>query len=149
MRTLAMMCSLVVLVATGAVHAQDKVYRWKDADGVTHYSDEPPADGSAEEMEIDVPPPVAAPPAPETSDEQETENEPSAAAAEAEAQARLAAERQQACEGAQRNLATLQANPEVTMDTNGDGEAEILTPEQRDAQIAANREAIQTYCTPQ
>lgn len=147
MRALVLVFSFVALLAAGAAHAQDKVYRWKDADGITHYSDEPPAEGSAEEMEVNVPPPVAAPPASEADEEAEAQRE--SEAADAEAAERLAAENQQACEDAQRNLATLQANPEVSMDTDADGEPEILTPEQRDAQIAANRAAIESYCTRQ
>ena len=38
--------------AAAAVAQESSVYKWVDAQGVPHYSDQPPADSSAEEMAI-------------------------------------------------------------------------------------------------
>jgi hypothetical protein len=142
MRAPVLMCSLVILLATGITHAQDKVYRWKDADGVTHYSDEPPAQGSAEEFEVNVPPPASEPPAADPVDATATGEE----SPPDDAEAARAAQNQQACNVARANLATLEANLVVNMDIDGDGTVETLSVEQRDAQIASNRAAIEAYC---
>ena len=42
---------LVLLLCTSVAHAE--VYTWVDADGNTHYSDKPPADQSAEQLDLD------------------------------------------------------------------------------------------------
>jgi hypothetical protein len=50
-------------VCTGA-HAEEKVYKWVDEDGVVHFSDAPPAEGDssdAETLVIPKSPPVATP----------------------------------------------------------------------------------------
>ena len=42
--------ALLAIASTGA--AADKLYKWKDANGVTHYGDAPPAQGAYEDRQI-------------------------------------------------------------------------------------------------
>lgn len=53
--------ALLLLVSAWA--AAQQVYRWVDAEGVVHYSDQPPPDGSveAETVAIDIPPGIGNP----------------------------------------------------------------------------------------
>ncbi|WP_343123704.1 DUF4124 domain-containing protein, partial [Xanthomonas translucens] len=44
MRALTRLCCLCLLTASGVAGATT-LYQWKDAQGVTHYSQSPPADG--------------------------------------------------------------------------------------------------------
>ena len=57
MKRLTAASGLLVLGLAGAFSAvamaqESPVYKWVDAQGVPHYSDQPPADSSAEEMAI-------------------------------------------------------------------------------------------------
>jgi hypothetical protein len=56
----AILCSLLLLPA---VATAGTVYTWTDADGVTHFSETPPADASLDtrQIEIDTPPAVESP----------------------------------------------------------------------------------------
>jgi glutaredoxin len=53
---------LLVLVLSGQLHA-DSFYKWVDADGVTHYSEKPPAEGGGNAVNIDVTPAMEGAPA--------------------------------------------------------------------------------------
>lgn len=55
MTRLTALTGLLVLISwTGIATAQGSVYKWVDPAGVTHYSDQPPADTAAEELAIRV-----------------------------------------------------------------------------------------------
>ena len=60
-RTIRLCLGLVALVCTLPVLAAGQVYQWKDAKGVTHYSDSPPpAQKDYKKPRIDEAPPAAA-----------------------------------------------------------------------------------------
>lgn len=73
-------------LTTGAARAagndnagKTRVYRWQDADGQWHYSDEPGPDGQSEMMYVDpdvnrLAPPPPAPPAPSPASDRTTDN---------------------------------------------------------------------------
>ncbi len=105
-----------------------EVYQWKDANGVTHYSQTPPAKGSYEQRMI-TSSGAAAPTAAATED--------SAAAAE-----------NPQCTTARANVATLQAEGDVQMDAAGDGQLRVLNAEQRANQLELAQAAVKAYCTP-
>lgn len=48
-------------LAAGAAMAEGQVYKWKDANGVTHYGEKPPEGRASRPMEIDRAPGAAAP----------------------------------------------------------------------------------------
>jgi hypothetical protein len=104
-----------------------KVYQWKDADGVTHYSDEPPPSGAYSDREFSSPDPaVIAPVA-----------EPAAVpAADADV-----------CTRARLNLVRLQSGDPVGLDADGDGQPDApLTDAGRAEQIALAERAIAARC---
>ena len=125
MRILSRSCLLLLAagLCTGAM-AQN-VYQWKDANGVTHSSDNPPAGQRYETRRIDTQGQgvaVAAPAAPVESAD---------------------------CTTARRNLQLLAGQGEVQQDTDGDGKPDkALTPEERQGQKGLAEAAVKAYCPP-
>ena len=123
MRVLPLLCCL--LLASASASAQN-VYKWKDANGVTQYSEKPPANQKAEERRISTRDPV------------------STGAAKADAPAESAD-----CTQSRKNLALLDGQGEVMYDTNGDGKPDTpLSADQRKAQKSMAEAGIRAYCPP-
>ncbi|RRU12322.1 DUF4124 domain-containing protein [Stenotrophomonas sp. 278] len=122
MRVLPLLCCL--LLASASASAQN-VYKWKDANGVTQYSEKPPANQKAEQRRI-------------------TTRDPVTTGRKAEAPAESAD-----CSQSRKNLALLNGQGEVMYDTDGDGKPETpLTADQRKAQKSMAEAGIQAYCPP-
>lgn len=136
--------AIAALVCAGDANAQ-KFYKWKDADGVTHYTETPPPEGQqADRVAVN-----AAPAAPIEADEP-ADGEPRDPSLPAEARSSTAVEqRSAACITARSNLSTLETNPFVTMDKDGDGKQELLTVDEQNAQIARAREQVSSLCAAQ
>lgn len=102
-----------------------KVYQWKDANGVTHFSDAPPPDQQRYQNRKlkDGPGPseqVAATPAEDPN-----------------------------CVTARKNLETLKSDKPVGLDANGDGKPDQeMSAEDRAKQVALAEQTIKTSCTP-
>ena len=112
--------SLAGLAGADAV-AAGEVYQWKDANGVTHYTDLPPTQAH-QRRDID--------------------NRGSAT----EIATVKPAENEQ-CAGSRANLQKLQANQTIGVDTNGDGKSDrTLSSDERASQIELNQAAIKAYC---
>ena len=119
-RTLAFALALS-LVAAPALAQQQRVYQWKDANGVTHYTDMPPK---------------------EQHKSRDIDNRGSAT----EIATVKPAENEQ-CAGSRANLQKLQANQTIGVDTNGDGKSDrTLSSDERASQIELNQAAIKAYC---
>ena len=119
-RPLAVAIALLLVAAPGMAQ-QQRVYQWKDANGVTHYTDMPPAqqhrsrdiDNRGNAPDIAVVKPV--------------ENEQ--------------------CANSRSNLTRLQTNQAVGVDTNGDGKSDRnLSSDERASQIELNQAAVKAYC---
>lgn len=124
MRALPSLCCLLLL-ASASAHA-GTVYKWKDANGVTQYSEKPPAGQKYESRQVQ-----GRDPAPRS--------EPVAAAPAEPGE----------CTTARSNLELLDGTGVVMQDTNGDGKADTpLSPEQRGAQKELAAAAIKAYCKP-
>ncbi|PZQ18481.1 MAG: hypothetical protein DI564_04050 [Rhodanobacter denitrificans] len=145
---LVLLCLLALPVLAEAA-GNARVYTWKDANGVTHFSDSPPpasvksarqitvrgdtpvaAGQDAEGAEAAAPPAEGTPP-PGTGGATLTDS-PEA--------------RQQVCEQARRNAELLEGQQQVSMDVDGSGSNQVLTPEQRQQQLAQARERVAFYC---
>ncbi|PIQ36497.1 MAG: hypothetical protein COW59_12255 [Lysobacterales bacterium CG17_big_fil_post_rev_8_21_14_2_50_64_11] len=141
MRNLLITCFTVALALLGpfaAVHADDQVYHWVDAKGVSHYSDSPPpGDGAGvREIAINSRPPAAA-----------VDADALASNASAPPSTRSITEsRRQLCERARQNLTTLQGQTDVAQDIDGDGVNELLDADQRQAELKRAQGAITAYC---
>ena len=114
------------LVLCGPVAAQ-QVYKWKDANGATHYSDSPPARG-AYTRRATVADPVQAAAAPAT-------GEPAAAVPN-----------DPRCDTARRNIAALTGSETVRRDTDDDGKGDrVLTPAERASHLEIARATLKAY----
>ena len=134
-----MAVSLLLLVATA--HAQT-VYTWKDAKGVSHYSDAPPKQAKANVRTVSVQAAPAAPAAATMRSATATATAPSAArtANEAAGQAR--------CAQARANLTALQGTAPVGLDADRDGKPDsTLSADDRAAQVASMQATIQRDCS--
>ena len=115
--------AIAALLLATALHsdAQQRVYQWKDAKGVTHYTDMPP---------------------PQAHKARDIDNRGSATAVSAVKQ-----DENPQCLDARANLLRLQGSQTVGVDTNGDGKADRnLSPEERSAQTDLNQAAVKAYC---
>ncbi|WP_256775346.1 MULTISPECIES: DUF4124 domain-containing protein [unclassified Stenotrophomonas] len=124
MRALPSVCCLLLLASASA--SAGTVYKWKDANGVTQYSEKAPTGQKYESRQVEGRDPVA--------------RAAPAAAAPAESSE---------CITARSNLTLLNGKGAVMQDTNGDGKADTaLTDEQRGAQKNLADAAIKAYCKP-
>ena len=119
-RTVATALALL-LAAAPTLAQQQRVYQWKDANGVTHYTDLPPTQAH-QRRDID--------------------NRGSAT----EIATVKPAENEQ-CTNSRSNLTRLQTNQAVGVDTDGDGKSDrTLSSDERASQIELNQAAIKAYC---
>lgn len=127
MRPLPLCCSLVMAFATLPAMAQDRVYQWKDTNGVSHYSQNPPPGHAYQERVVDVVDP----------------------ATPASATAAVPAESPQ-CTQARSNLKLLDGNnATLLMDSDKDGKPDKpLDTAERDRQRNLARQLIQRQCKP-
>ena len=122
MRALSRLSGLLLLASATA--SAGTVYKWKDANGVTQYSEKPPTGQQYEARQVENRDPLP--------------RETAAAPAE-----------NKACTDASGNLTLLNGPGKVMQDADGDGTADTaLTDEQRSAQKTLAEAAIQAYCTP-
>ena len=87
------------LASATALAEQQRVYQWKDANGVTHYSQTPPAQGKFQQRTI-------------------TQHVSAAAPAQPTAERAVSPQ----CATAQRNIELLQGGSRLQVDSNGDGQ---------------------------
>ncbi len=123
MRVLPLLCCL--LLASASASAQN-VYKWKDANGVTQYSEKPPANQKAEQRRITTRDPIVS--------STPTADTPAESAD---------------CTQSRKNLALLNGQGDVMYDTDGDGKPDAtMNAEQRQAQKGLAEAGIKAYCKP-
>lgn len=117
----------LLLIASACMPAfAQKVYQWKDAQGVTHYSDSPPPNQQAKDRRID------------------NRGEP---VIEATAVGKSVENPQ--CTTAKLNLQLLAGKNAVQQDTDGDGKPDkTLGDEDRANQRELATAAVKAYCKP-
>ena len=146
------LCAGCIAFAVAALASAQSVYSWKDAKGVTHYSDSPPPKGArtGEVRNVPVPPAPPAPVVAKVSPPAATTiaRAPVAAAVDPVAAKAAADQRAAACKRAQENLTVLQqTNAAVGVDKDGDGKNDsVLTAEERTSQTANMQAAVQANC---
>ncbi|MBB4132388.1 MULTISPECIES: DUF4124 domain-containing protein [unclassified Xanthomonas] len=119
------LCALLLLVSAAA--GATELYKWKDAKGVTHYTETPPPSGQRyEARRIDARSGTAAIAAADTATPESAE-----------------------CTNARRNLELLSGKGEVSLGAGADGKpGTALDPEARAAQRNLAEAAAKAYCKP-
>jgi hypothetical protein len=130
-----------LLVGLSPMCMAGQVYKWVDAQGVTHFSAQPPQGAEATTV-IKPSPSVGKPPAPPSGtvigDQKAIDQEVKQQIAEQQAQLKAF------CEQARTNLAQLRNNPRVREDVGG--EMRRLTEEQRQDRITESQQQIAENC---
>lgn len=122
-RRLAACLALAILMVAVPLSAGE-LFQWKDASGVTHYSDAPPPSGKYQNRRIT----------------------DAGAGTASEASPRAPVENSQ-CATARANLALLEGEGPIQMqESDGDGEPTAMNAEQREAQKQLAQAAINAYC---
>jgi hypothetical protein len=139
MRWMILAATLALTVGSAASQAA-QIYKWVDAQGVTHFDAQPPAGQPAQEIDVKKPaPPPSSPKEPDATVEQQ--------AADAKVKKQVAAEemrRKDYCDQQRTNLAQLQNNPRVREEVNG--EFRRFTEEERQARIAEVKKSLEDTC---
>lgn len=139
MRMIFLTASLLVGMSPMCMAGQ--IYKWVDAQGVTHFSAQPPEGTEATTVTKSAPPPAkpAAPPSGGViGDQKAIDQQVKKEIAEQQAQLKAF------CEQARTNLAQLQNNPRVREDV--EGEMRRLTDEERRLRIDETRKQIEENC---
>ena len=141
--------SLLLALSTSAVASQ--VYKWVDAQGITHFGAQPPEGQQATSVNTSVPKPR--PGLPRLDSEQPEPAPPKSTpvgdqkAIDEKVKADVAAqeaERRKYCETIRTNLAQLQNNPRLRAEV--DGEVRRLSEEERQSRIKGAEKAISENC---
>lgn len=146
MRRMIITSSLLLAMSTTAMASQ--VYKWVDAQGVTHFSAQPPQGQEATSINTAVP--AAKPAASETPKPAPTFEsiaDPEQAAINEKIKQDVAAkeaERKKYCADVRTNLAQLQNNPRLRMEV--DGEVRRLSEDERQARISETQKSIADNC---
>jgi hypothetical protein len=134
---LAAALTLAGLSVGHAQQAASEVYQWKDANGVTHYSQTPPAKGAYTQRMISHDGSTA--PVVQTA----------ASGATATTTADAGASTNPQCTTARKNIAALEGEAAVQQDTDGDGKPDkTLSDAERASQMEFAQAAVKAYCTP-
>ena len=133
----------LLLALSGSVMA-GQIYKWVDAQGVTHFGAQPPAGQAVETMNTVVAPPKPATPA-NTPQQAETGDKQRDIDRKVKEQvAAQEAERKRYCETLRTNLAQLEHNPRVRVEENG--EVRRVTEEERQSRISEAKQKIGENC---
>ncbi|MED5612009.1 DUF4124 domain-containing protein [Pseudomonas sp. JH-2] len=147
MRRTIVMGALMFALSAPLMAAQ--VYKWVDAQGVTHFGAQPPQGTEAATVDTKVAPPPSGfplPPkpapaaAPSASDKQKAADEKVR-----QEVAKQEAERARYCDTLRTNLAQLKNNPRVRV-ADDDGEMRRIPEEERQARITQTEQDLQKNC---
>ncbi|AWM60694.1 DUF4124 domain-containing protein [Pseudomonas songnenensis] len=133
----------LLLALCGNVMAA-QVYKWVDAQGVTHFGAQPPQGQQVETVNtVTAPAKSAATPQPPAQEEADADQSSIDRKVKQQVAAQEA-ERKRYCESMRTNLAQLQNNPRVRVEDNG--ETRRLTEEERQSRINETRDKIAENC---
>lgn len=141
-----LLLATLLLGSVGAASA-GQIYKWVDAQGITHFSAQPPQSGDASVIAPARQPATATPVAPAAPGIPATAQEPSQAEIDARVRREVAEkekERSEYCTNLRTQLAQLRNNPRLRLEENG--EMRRVTEEERQARIAETEKAIGEHC---
>ena len=139
-------CALLFIVLFSPTIFATTIYKWVDENGVTHYSQEMPPEKQTEKLySEDIEPKKVGSVAPKIS----TPTEPGKTELDAAAAETTNKDKQQAkmiCDSAKHQLNVLETHTRLTRKNEQSGEMERMTEEDRQAQIASQKERIRLFC---
>ena len=136
------------LACDAGIASAQQIYKWKDASGVTHFSQTPPATGvHYTKMHLANEPEVASNPPSSNASEDDSESGSDAApqANASGSQADTPSNRAALCKQLNANIALLQGKQPVV--TEGDGKQEVMSDKARQQQLSTARAQQAQYCS--
>lgn len=137
------------LACVAGLASAQQIYKWKDASGVTHFSQTPPANGThytkmrlTSEPDVSSNPPAAS--SGEAADQGDNHPAPQAAAA-GQTQADTPSNRTELCKQLSSNISLLQGKQPVV--TGGSGKQAVMSDSAREQQLATARAQQTQYCS--
>lgn len=151
-----MRCAIVLWIAIGLIIASPvlaQIYKYRDAQGRLVYSDQPPASGIAERIQIKTPPPdtkvdAANRPAEQMATWQQAETERTERTRqEAAVQNEKNAERERRCAAARRQMAIFGVNGRISY-FDADNKRAYYSAAEIDQKRAEAKAQLSQYCPP-
>ncbi len=149
MRNSSLIISLAAAAAllAGASAFGETVYKWKDAQGQSHYSQQQPAEGVKYETITGAGDTVAdSGDASQAQGADQKSGGSSSGSGDAGGQTPAQQQRQQMCTSARANADLLTKNATVHTDLNGDGKQVTLNAAQHDQALADANKQVDLYC---
>lgn len=138
------------LACVAGLASGQQIYKWKDASGVTHFSQTPPSNGAhyskmtlTQEPEVSSNPPPASGSQAETANNTPNESVPAAPAGDT--QPNTASNRAKLCKQLSTNVALLQSKQPVVTD-GSNGKQEVMSDSARKQQLATAHAQQTQYC---
>ncbi|MEX6503986.1 DUF4124 domain-containing protein [Pseudomonas zhanjiangensis] len=146
MRRMILTSSLLLALSTLSTTAlAGQVYKWVDAQGVTHFGAQPPEGQQATSINTAIAPAKPAAAKPATTFDSDTDAEQEAIDRQVKQQvAEQQAKRKEYCQTVRTNLAQLENNPRLRVEV--DGEVRRLNEEERQQRIGETKKAIADNC---
>ena len=146
MKRIAFTVAVLLTVAT----ANAEIYQWKDKNGKTIISDQPPTGNVVEQKNISSDSPASNAATPKSASDRELEfrkrqKESQENAEKAQKEQATAVEKQGNCANARRYLATLESGERVAL-RDDKGERYFMDDAQREQETAKAKQALQTNC---
>ncbi|QWT20644.1 DUF4124 domain-containing protein [Bacillus sp. NP157] len=135
-------CIALILLVAACPLAFAQAYKWKDAQGVTHYSDSPPPGSSQKVEKIQMKGGVSSP---SSSDAGPAKAATAATPPAGTAVADNAANRSKLCDQLRKNMDVLNKEKVVTMDDGKGGQTQ-LDDTARKRQMETNQAQMTLYC---
>ncbi|MFS2157334.1 DUF4124 domain-containing protein [Pseudomonas sp. Pseusp122] len=138
-----LVAALTLALSTASQAAQ--IYKWVDAQGVTHFDAQPPAGQQVQQIDVQKPPPP--PPAPATVAKPAPDPAASQKAIDDKVRKQVAeqeAKRKEICETLRTNLAQLQINSRVRLQVGS--EVRRMTEEERQQQLTQTQKSLDESC---
>ncbi|MBK7356364.1 DUF4124 domain-containing protein [Propionivibrio sp.] len=142
--------ALAVFALLAATLANAEIYQWKDANGKTIYSDQPPVGVVRQPKKIETPPPAESKSTPQTLadrdlDFRKRQKEAEESAEKAKKEQSTAADKKQFCENTRRRLQALESGERIAL-LDDKGERYYMDDAQREQEIAKLRQNIGSNC---
>jgi molecular chaperone DnaK (HSP70) len=134
-----------LLLALAAQATAGTIYRWVDANGVTHFSAQPPQGQQAQSLRLAVQPPPSSTPATQPTEDNAGEREQQDIDRKVKREvAEQEAERKRYCTALRTQLAQLENNPRVRVEEAG--QVRRLGEDERQARIGETRKKLAEEC---
>ena len=124
-----------------------QIYKWKDANGVTHFSQTPPSSGMQyTKMHLTSEPDVSSNPPPAADTDNTEPGAPQQAAASSGSQPDTPSNRAELCKQLTTNISLLRSKQPVVTGGN-DGKQQVMSDNAREAQLATAQAQQAQYCS--